>query len=167
MALGAEKDHLALIRIEGMHCHKCERTIQKALAGNPGVHEVEVDFNSGQASVLFDQAMVTIRELLDSVTSVGYRILGCTERESTLAVNRHPHCRQTIRMFELSADAVGDRYRTEVSCGRFVTNRRSPLNARQGLLRRASRPRHYRFFPTTCLVRPGRPCRSEGLRIGD
>ncbi len=83
MALGAEKDHLALIRIEGMHCHKCERAIQKALATNPGVHEVEVDFNSGQASVLFDQGMVTIETLLDSVTSAGYRPLSCTEREST------------------------------------------------------------------------------------
>lgn len=83
MTLGSEKDHLALIRIEGMHCHKCEKRIQKALAGNPGVHEVEVDFNSGQASVLFDQEQVSVKTLLDSVTSAGYHTLGCTEREAT------------------------------------------------------------------------------------
>ena len=33
-------DKLLLIKIEGMHCHKCEAAIRKALAVNPGVHEV-------------------------------------------------------------------------------------------------------------------------------
>jgi len=83
MAIGAENDHLAIIRIEGMHCHKCETTIQKALSGNAGVHEVEVDFNSGQASVLFDHAMVKVDELIESVTTAGYRALGFTEREAS------------------------------------------------------------------------------------
>jgi copper chaperone CopZ len=82
MAIEAGKDHLAIIRIEGMHCHKCESTIQKALGEHAGVHEVEVDFNSGQASVLFDREMVTIRDLVDSITSAGYRALGFAEREA-------------------------------------------------------------------------------------
>ena len=43
---------MAIIRIEGMHCHRCEQTIQAALLRQPGVHEVEVDFNSKQASIL-------------------------------------------------------------------------------------------------------------------
>jgi copper chaperone CopZ len=80
MPLGTENDHLALIRIEGMHCHKCERTIQKALSVHPGVHEVEVDFNSGQVSVLFDPTTVAMRDLVDSVTAAGYRTLAFTER---------------------------------------------------------------------------------------
>jgi copper chaperone CopZ len=83
MSLGTEKDHLALIRIEGMHCHKCEAKIQKAIQVHPGVHEVEVDFNSGQASVLFDRALVTMNQLVESVVSAGYRTLGFTEREAT------------------------------------------------------------------------------------
>src|SRR5882724_2755448 len=66
-------DHLALIRIEGMHCHKCEQTIQKALLRHSGVHEVEVDFASGQASVLFDRQAVTVAQLVESVNQAGYR----------------------------------------------------------------------------------------------
>ena len=62
------RDQLALIRIEGMHCHKCEASIQKALSANEGVHEVEVDFASGQASVLFDRGSVTVKQLMKSVT---------------------------------------------------------------------------------------------------
>lgn len=83
MSVDAEKDHLALIRIEGMHCHKCERTIQKALAEHPGVHEVEVDFNSGQASILFDHLAVSVAKLVESVNAAGYRALGFTVRDAT------------------------------------------------------------------------------------
>jgi copper chaperone CopZ len=76
-------DQLAVIRIEGMHCHKCERTIQKALLANDGVHEVEVDFASGQASVLFDRGSVTVKQLMDSVTEAGYRVTSSTQSQAT------------------------------------------------------------------------------------
>lgn len=80
MAPDVSRDQLTLIRIEGMHCHRCETTIQKALASNPGVHEVEVDFPSGQASVLYDPGSVSVRELMDSVNEAGYRATGFSQQ---------------------------------------------------------------------------------------
>lgn len=74
------RDQLVVIRIEGMHCHKCEQAIQKSLCKLPGVHEVEVDFASGQASVLFDDAAVGIPRLLETVKDAGYRALGFTQK---------------------------------------------------------------------------------------
>ena len=74
-------DQLAVIRIEGMHCHRCEKAIQKALLAHPGVHEVEVDFASGQASVLFDRGSVSSAQLLESVTQAGYRATGLTQNQ--------------------------------------------------------------------------------------
>ena len=79
MASDVSRDQLALIRIEGMHCHKCEQAIRKVLQRLPGVHEVEVDFNSGQASVLFDRGSVTVGQLMQSVTEAGYRATGFTQ----------------------------------------------------------------------------------------
>src|SRR5271170_5136769 len=75
-------DQFALIRIEGMHCHKCEQTIRKALSGHDGVREAEVDFASGQASVLFDHTAVTIKQLMDSVNQAGYRATGFTQSQA-------------------------------------------------------------------------------------
>lgn len=75
-------DHLALIKIEGMHCHKCEQAIQKALLAHAGVHEVEVDFASGQASVLYDKDSVTVAQLMESVTQAGYHATGFTQRQT-------------------------------------------------------------------------------------
>lgn len=79
MSADVARDQLAVIKIEGMHCHKCERTIQNALLADPGVHEVEVDFASGQASVLFDGAAVSISKLMESVNAAGYRATGFTQ----------------------------------------------------------------------------------------
>ncbi len=73
------RDQLAVIKIEGMHCHKCEQAIQRALSRNPGVHEVEVDFNSGQASVLYKTGSITVKQLMDAVTQAGYKATGFTQ----------------------------------------------------------------------------------------
>ena len=81
------QDQLVLIRIEGMHCHKCEQAIQKSLSQHDGVHEVEVDFNSGQASILFDRDAVTVKQLLDTVTDAGYRVTGFTQGQKGPAAN--------------------------------------------------------------------------------
>jgi copper chaperone len=66
-------DQLAVIRIQGMHCHHCEMTIQKKLSAISGVREVEVDFNSGQASVLFDRVAVSTADLVRAVQEAGYQ----------------------------------------------------------------------------------------------
>lgn len=71
-------DQLLLIRIDGMHCHRCEEMIRRSLAKHAGVHEVEVDFPSGQASVLFDQSCLDADRLVESVQQAGYRIAGST-----------------------------------------------------------------------------------------
>jgi Cu+-exporting ATPase len=86
MSADVARDQLAVIRIEGMHCHKCEQAIQKALTQFPGVFEVEVDFNSGQASVLFDRSSVAIKQLMDAVNEAGYRATGFTQGQADRAV---------------------------------------------------------------------------------
>jgi copper chaperone CopZ len=72
-------DQFVMIKIEGMHCHRCEQSIKKALGDVPGVHEVEVDFLSGQASILYDPNQAKIRQLVDTVAEAGYRATGFTQ----------------------------------------------------------------------------------------
>ena len=86
MSTDVSRDQFVLIRIEGMHCHKCEQAIKKSLQGLPGVHEVEVDFNSGQASVLFDRGSVSVGRLMDAVTQAGYHASGFSQGQVDTAV---------------------------------------------------------------------------------
>ncbi|MGH7215049.1 MAG: heavy-metal-associated domain-containing protein [Tepidisphaeraceae bacterium] len=83
-------DQLAIIKIEGMHCHKCEQTLQKALLAQPGVHEVEVDFPTGQASVLFDFDSITVSQLMQAVNGAGYHATGFTQRQTDTPRPSHP-----------------------------------------------------------------------------
>lgn len=76
------RDQFVVIRIEGMHCHKCEQAIQKSLTVKPGVREVEVDFASGQASVLFDHNAVSVKALMDGINSAGYRATGFSQGQA-------------------------------------------------------------------------------------
>ena len=55
---------------------------QEGVAAGGGVHEVEVDFNSAQASVLFDQSATTVTKLTEIVGAVGYRVLGVTQADA-------------------------------------------------------------------------------------
>jgi len=71
-------DQLAVIRVEGMHCHNCEQTLRKSLSLNEGVHEVEVDYNTGQVSVLFEPKSVTVGQLMSAVNQAGYQAKGYT-----------------------------------------------------------------------------------------
>ena len=82
MVQDVSRDQFALIRVEGMHCHKCEQRIQAALLALAGVHEVEVDFASGQASVLYAAGSATMPQLMRAVTDAGYRATGFTQGDA-------------------------------------------------------------------------------------
>ena len=85
--MSSHHDQLAIIRIEGMHCHKCEQAIQKSMLALGGVHEVEVDFASGQASVLYDDEAVNVQQLMAAVNDAGYRATGFTQRQTDRATS--------------------------------------------------------------------------------
>ena len=56
-----------------MHSHGCADLIIESVAGLPGVKETEVDFASGQASIIFDAQKVAVHQLIDAVDKAGYR----------------------------------------------------------------------------------------------
>jgi copper chaperone CopZ len=83
------QDQLSVVRIEGMHCHKCEQAVQRALVRLPGVHEVEVDFNSKQASVLHQRGSVGMKQIMDAVTQAGYKASGFSQSNAAADQAKH------------------------------------------------------------------------------
>lgn len=84
MAQEPARDHLVVIRIEGMHCHKCEQAIQRSIKRLPGVSEVEVDFPTSQASVLFDPGQIAVSDLMQAVVQAGYKATGFTRNDPSV-----------------------------------------------------------------------------------
>jgi P-type Cu+ transporter len=60
------------LKIEGMHCSSCEKTIAGALKKVPGVVEANVSFVSGEAVVQCKRDAIDPQELIKAVHSTGY-----------------------------------------------------------------------------------------------
>lgn len=55
------------LRVEGMACPFCERTVELILRAHPGVIEADADFRTGRAVVVYDPKRVKPEELIDAV----------------------------------------------------------------------------------------------------
>ncbi|MCQ3975168.1 MAG: ATPase P, partial [Anaerolineae bacterium] len=60
------------IPIVGMDCHECTQHVQKAIAGLPGVEEVNVFLTSEKAVVRLDPTLVDLPLIRKAVESAGY-----------------------------------------------------------------------------------------------
>ena len=67
--------------------------LRRARLGVEGVvwydvkYKFEVDFASGQASVLFDRGSVTVKQLMETVNAAGYRATGFTQGQAGRAAH--------------------------------------------------------------------------------
>jgi len=61
-----------VLGVEGMTCDACNITVQKALTNLDGVAEANVTFEPPQAVVIYNPALVTIEEMSEATTNVGY-----------------------------------------------------------------------------------------------
>jgi copper chaperone len=62
----------AEIRIEGMTCEGCVKSVTRTLQGVPGVQGVDVFLAEGKAKVTFDPARTRLAELKRAVERAGY-----------------------------------------------------------------------------------------------
>jgi Cu+-exporting ATPase len=60
--------------IGGMTCAACARTVERQLAGSPGVEKASVNFATKVASVSFNPAQTRVEDLVAAVEEVGYQV---------------------------------------------------------------------------------------------
>ncbi len=70
------------IRIKGMTCKRCERTVKKALLTKNGVREVYINRQEGVATVSFDPVQTSLTALNDVILRKGYVPGGVVEEPS-------------------------------------------------------------------------------------
>lgn len=73
LAPGAERARVStVLRVRGMDCAGCARTIQAVAAAVPGVEEAEVDFVAGKLRVRHDPVDAPAAAIAERVTRAGY-----------------------------------------------------------------------------------------------
>lgn len=73
----------AVIKIGGMTCAMCVKTVENAIRELPGVLDVSVNLATESARVSYNPALVTIEDIKGAVEGVGYEFLGVEGRKAT------------------------------------------------------------------------------------
>jgi copper chaperone CopZ len=60
------------LKVEGMTCQGCVRSVEKKLSGVAGVESAQVDLAAGKAVVVFDDAKVQFGQLIVAVEQIGF-----------------------------------------------------------------------------------------------
>lgn len=72
----------AIIKIGGMSCASCVRTIETALKELPGVLDVKVNLATEKATVSYDPTLVDMDDIQKTLEEFGYKFLGVEGEES-------------------------------------------------------------------------------------
>ncbi|NJE61181.1 heavy metal translocating P-type ATPase [Thermococcus sp. 21S7] len=110
----------AVVKIEGMTCAMCVRTIEEALENLPGVLEASVNLGTETARVSYDPNLVTLEDIRETIEGVGYRFIG-VEGEETHDLEREireKHLRDMKRKLAV-AWSIGTALFAAMQVGRF------------------------------------------------
>jgi copper chaperone len=66
----------AVLRVDGMSCDHCVKTITKAAGDLPSVKNVAVDVKGGTVSFMFDPAKSPLKNIEAVITDAGYDVKG-------------------------------------------------------------------------------------------
>jgi len=75
----------ASLKVEGMTCVNCARTIEINLKRLKGVKSVEVSFELGRVQVEFDEELLSVENIKEAIESLGYKVSkGAEENKRSL-----------------------------------------------------------------------------------
>ncbi len=71
-------------RVEGMHCPRCETAVRRALLGAAGISEIEVSFQKGTLSALWDAKLLPESDINARLREAGYSLIRGSSRAAWL-----------------------------------------------------------------------------------
>jgi len=60
------------LKVEGMTCQGCVRSVTKKLSGVAGVSGAAVDLEAGKATVHYDDAAAKVEDMIAAVEQIGF-----------------------------------------------------------------------------------------------
>lgn len=61
------------LNIQGMTCSHCERAVKNAVASLTGVKSIEVNLKNNNATIEFDESIVTLPQIKKAISEEGYQ----------------------------------------------------------------------------------------------
>lgn len=63
-----------VLEVKGMSCSHCEKTVKDGLSNLNGVNKVEVHLDDGKVDVNYDQTVITLDEICNTIEDLGYDV---------------------------------------------------------------------------------------------
>jgi len=60
------------IKVEGMTCNGCVRSVERKLSAVAGVESARVDLGTGKATVEYDDSRAQVDQMIAAVEQIGY-----------------------------------------------------------------------------------------------
>jgi copper chaperone len=61
------------LKVEGMDCEGCVKSVTRMLSGVPGVQKVDVSLAQARATVTYDPAKAAVTDMKKAVQRAGYK----------------------------------------------------------------------------------------------
>lgn len=74
--------------IEGMSCISCANRIEKTLRELRGIKEANVNFSTKKAKIIYDLNEITLQEIINRITKIGYKLKEKHLNESVIHKNK-------------------------------------------------------------------------------
>jgi Cu2+-exporting ATPase/Cu+-exporting ATPase len=99
--------------VTGMHCASCSTIITKALQKIEGVREVEVNYATEKASIVFDESTATFERLNEAIAKYGYRLISGGVDEKSVAASGSPVAEKDAALAQKNRDLALQKSKTE------------------------------------------------------
>jgi copper chaperone len=60
------------LKVDGMTCQGCVRSVTKKLSAVAGVSDAAVDLEAGKATVRYDDSVAKVDDLIEAVEQIGF-----------------------------------------------------------------------------------------------
>lgn len=63
------------LKVEGMSCGHCVKSVESSVSKLPGVESVNVDLSKGEVAVVFDSGKTSLTEIQETIKEKGYSVV--------------------------------------------------------------------------------------------
>ncbi len=100
------EDKIITVKIGGMTCASCVKTIEMVVGELAGVRDVSVNLATETAKIVFDPSITSVEDIRRAIENVGYQFIGVEGEEVEEDITREDHIAEMRRKLSFAA-AIG------------------------------------------------------------
>lgn len=102
-----------ILKVKGMQCSSCSRAIETSLNSSNGVYSAAANATTGNVSVTYDPAVITIKEIVSAIEKAGFSVALSAVTYTVKGMT----CASCVASIEKSHNAIEGVYSVNVNLG--------------------------------------------------